>query len=200
MSDYGDVTWLHRFINCTPFGADAPTEDIARAQRIVERLGGDLSAARRELAEARGAIDILRGLVALKDRKESIGKDDTYNKMQPELWQRAREFLRALKSPVQGKTITAPQVPDAPPVNGRDMRLTQPAAAVTDDPVAVYTQIRNGTQAGHVDALHNLARHYEARGMRKAAEIAESCDVFSADEREIYGSILSAAAELERKL
>ena len=46
--------------------------------------------------DATDAIDILRGLVALKDRKDSIGKDDTYEKMQPVLWQRARTFLEGL--------------------------------------------------------------------------------------------------------
>jgi len=33
-----DVDWLHKFINCTPFGADAPAEDIQRAHRIVDSL------------------------------------------------------------------------------------------------------------------------------------------------------------------
>ena len=42
------------------------------------------------------AVDILRGLVALKDRKDSIGKDDTYAKMQPVLWERARAYLLAV--------------------------------------------------------------------------------------------------------
>lgn len=34
----GDVEWLHKFINCTPFGADAPAEDMQRAHRIVDSL------------------------------------------------------------------------------------------------------------------------------------------------------------------
>jgi len=33
-----DVAWLHKFINCTPFGADAPAADIARAHKIVHDL------------------------------------------------------------------------------------------------------------------------------------------------------------------
>lgn len=44
-SRYADVTWLHRFINCVPFGADAPVEDIARAHSVVERLEGELAGA-----------------------------------------------------------------------------------------------------------------------------------------------------------
>ena len=33
-----DLEWLHRFINCTPFGADAPASDIQRAHEIVSAL------------------------------------------------------------------------------------------------------------------------------------------------------------------
>jgi hypothetical protein len=53
--------WLHRFIACTPFGADAPAEDIANAERI-------LSALERELAE------YARGVESWK-REEAIWKE-----------------------------------------------------------------------------------------------------------------------------
>jgi hypothetical protein len=33
-----DVEWLHNFINCVPFGADAPVEHIQRAHEIVNDL------------------------------------------------------------------------------------------------------------------------------------------------------------------
>ena len=33
-----DIEWLHRFINCVPFGADAPRSDIDRAHAIVATL------------------------------------------------------------------------------------------------------------------------------------------------------------------
>ena len=32
----GDVEWLHRFLNCTPFGP--PPSEIQRAHRIVDAL------------------------------------------------------------------------------------------------------------------------------------------------------------------
>ena len=33
-----EVIWLHRFINCVPFGEHAPASDLAKAHRIVEAL------------------------------------------------------------------------------------------------------------------------------------------------------------------
>ena len=128
---------------------------------------------------------------------------------QPFLDRATREFLE-LKSPAQGATLNAagqesgeqsphfargqenkptPAAPSTAP--GRSVEVETTAlqvapAAVPDDPVAVYTQIRNGTQAGHVDALHNLAAHY----MRQAANYV--------NDDQTYDAILSAAAELEK--
>jgi len=33
-----DVVWLHKFVNCVPFGADATQSDINRAHQIVDAL------------------------------------------------------------------------------------------------------------------------------------------------------------------
>ena len=33
-----ELAWLHKFINCVPFGEGAPQSDIQRAHKIVERL------------------------------------------------------------------------------------------------------------------------------------------------------------------
>ena len=66
-----------------------------RAEGVIALCDLALKGLRAEV-DATDAIDILRGLVALKDRKDSIGKDDTYEKMQPVLWQRARTFLEGL--------------------------------------------------------------------------------------------------------
>lgn len=47
-----DVTWLRKFINCTPFGEHAPQSDIDRAQQIVSTLESELSTLRAKLAAA----------------------------------------------------------------------------------------------------------------------------------------------------
>ena len=95
-----------------------------------------------------------------------------------------------------------------------------PAAAVPDDPVAVYSRLigSDGTyiRGGDKDAIRALANHYEARGMRKAAELVKyrgQCAVamINAEERieekKSYAwdalqhgiAVETAAAELERK-
>ena len=33
-----DIKWIHKFINCVPFGADAPVSDIQRAHKVIESL------------------------------------------------------------------------------------------------------------------------------------------------------------------
>ena len=33
-----DIQWLHKFINCVPFGAHAPVSDIKRAHQIIDAL------------------------------------------------------------------------------------------------------------------------------------------------------------------
>ena len=91
-----------------------------------------------------------------------------------------------------------------------------------DDPVALYIEqhrIANpsfGAPSYSPKALRALARHYEARGMRKAAEMIKyrgKCAVAMInaeeriDEKKAYAwdathhsiAIFSAAAELERK-
>ena len=81
-----------------------------------------------------------------------------------------------------------------------------PAAAVPDDPVAVYEAVRWGIDFEldpdrHEKALRALAAHY----MRKAAEICRTAAKGESYEAEIdmangcADAVLSAAAELERK-
>lgn len=48
-----DVAWLHRFINCVPFGADAPVSAILRARDIVDSLRSELAKAREEISQLR---------------------------------------------------------------------------------------------------------------------------------------------------
>ena len=102
--------------------------------------------------------------------------------------------LKSKPSPARGEPqSTAPQraVPSERPLAEHAV-----AAAVPDDPVAVWDYVRHirTTALSFDDSLRALARHYEARGMRKAAEIAEQNVGFAAAEK-----ILSAAADLERK-
>ncbi len=50
-----DVAWLHKFINCVPFGADAPQSDIQRAHDIVEQQRALCSALISDAAHVRQA-------------------------------------------------------------------------------------------------------------------------------------------------
>jgi hypothetical protein len=47
-SEAGELEWLHRFINCVPFGEHAPQADIDRAHRIVDALHASSPAAPEE--------------------------------------------------------------------------------------------------------------------------------------------------------
>jgi hypothetical protein len=42
------------------------------------------------------AVELLRELCQLKHYKDTVGKDDFYEKTQPELWKKANEFLNSL--------------------------------------------------------------------------------------------------------
>ena len=229
----------------------------------------------RELAEAHGDAEILAKYIG----KSLVEDGEAWNERARAL---QRIQARALKSPAQGATSTAPQeaaanlanayVPESDPAakvsgspaaavptkNSRSQlrriaaqkgepapdfskdtapqvagsasagtmgdRLEQPAAAAPDDPVALYWEHAR-TEAGYPrdlnhDALRALARHYEAQGMRKAAEIAlaegqwsfEAALKARSENRDVTGNlllgkrdtaatiqakILSAAAELE---
>lgn len=57
-----DVEWLHRFLNCTPFGP-SPSE-IQRAHEIIEELEHELAQAMRALNAAGEAIEHLESLTA----------------------------------------------------------------------------------------------------------------------------------------
>ena len=143
----------------------------------------------------------------------------------------ARQMLEhVLKSPAQGATSTAPQEPqsaaDSLPVIPA-VSAGLPAAAVPDVEELVRRLYRTaeGTDVNEIYGgigdllkeaaitLRALAAHYEARGMRKAAEICNSVS-YAESERTLgrltsgeyqigaefcASAILSAAAELERK-
>ena len=69
-----------------------------------------------------------------------------------------------------------------------------------DDPVALFAKLAGISGVPrHPDALRALARHYEARGVRKAAEISARLAAFKMCAEDVINAILSAAAELERK-
>ena len=38
MNQNPDIEWLHKFINCVPFGEHCPAEDMTRAHEIVNAL------------------------------------------------------------------------------------------------------------------------------------------------------------------
>ena len=158
--------------------------------RVVE-LERELSAARRELAQARELL---------------------YEYFAAYPHGRLGEKYRALKSPAQGATSTAPQEGLSDPkgiATGVQSAGTQapvaPAAAVPDDPVAVYDanfiadsgerivglHSRPFVAVAHLRACRTLAAHY----MRKAANIG----ALKGAGREAVEAILAAAAELERK-
>lgn len=46
-----------------------------------------------EIGKGREAIDILKALCALKKHKETVGKDEYYEKAQPEVWKMANRFI-----------------------------------------------------------------------------------------------------------
>ena len=91
---------------------------------------------------------------------------------------------------------------DAEPVSERPF----PAAAVPDDPVAVYERIRYEAGREHTrsKALRALAAHYEAKGMRRAAEqvrILAGRQGLDEDREFVYciaGQIEEAAKEADR--
>lgn len=49
-----------------------------------------------EIEKGREAIDILKALCALKRHKDTVGKDEYYEKAQPEVWKIANKFLEKL--------------------------------------------------------------------------------------------------------
>jgi hypothetical protein len=90
-----------------------------------ERLPPNLTIARVSPVSPRtdprdAAIEALSWLVRLKDRKESAGKDQTYNREQPLAWEAARAALRSLPSS-PGDANPSPS-PRAPSTKGADAK------------------------------------------------------------------------------
>lgn len=171
-------------------------------EKEIARLERDLSAARRELEEKRVfSIRLIeRADKAERELAQAREWEEMASKMR-EVWCRrvhelnpplsdeeiewADEYV-ALKSPAQGETInaagqmqhviaatsiaagelgSAPAAPGtAPQVSSIASDDASPAAAVSADPVVYF----------YDTAIRALVRHYEARGMRKAAEICKA--------------------------
>lgn len=60
----GDIAWLHKFINCTPFGENAPQSDIRRAHVIVESLKAEIDAHHTGIREAAALIESQQAEIA----------------------------------------------------------------------------------------------------------------------------------------
>ena len=153
----------------------------ANIRNLIFEAERELSAAKRELAEARNG--------ALEEAAEKCeafyyaGRDATatgFNAIYLEPTSQLENIMgmgyaamiRALKSPAQGETSTAPQVAQAARPEAAEAART-PAAAVPDDPVAVYNSLAESSPwPDNMNAvvMRKLAAHYEARGMIKERE------------------------------
>lgn len=51
-----EVEWLHKFINCVPFGEHAPASDIQRAHEVVNSLSAQAEALKLENVKLRGWV------------------------------------------------------------------------------------------------------------------------------------------------
>ena len=167
----------------------------------IERLELELSAARRELAQARAEA------IAIADSQynKRIVADSVRHLSEDYLLgysEACDDIVSELKSPAQGATSTAPQAPQAARPGESSAKTATPAAAapsqkdnplqcighirdksaaVPDDPVVVFRAILSQeigcanetgiTNPYWKEAAKKFAAHYEARGVRKAAEI-----------------------------
>ena len=189
----------------------------------IESLKAELSAARRELAQARELLyeyfaayphgrlgEKYRALKPSPARGEQINADTQEDTALGGVAGKARAGM-----PAEESTTPAPSAPNAAGQvsNGDYGPQVAPAApnAVPDDPVAFYSEFvletfgaylrRHLSEENHEKALRALAAHY----MRQAAEICRTAAKGESYEAEIdmangcADAILSAAAELERK-
>ena len=111
--------------------------------------------------------------------------------------------IRALKSPAQGATSTAPQVRASEvaleqQTSAKDGATPSPAAAVPDDLVKLFFNLA-GQDGGLEATCKAFARHYEARGMRKLLGIAEQYLGTNDAIRFLRNDMKDAIADLERK-
>lgn len=180
-------------------------EDRDALVETCRQLERELSAAKRELAEARN--------VALEDAAKIAGDLSISNKLtrdQQGAMMVCYVQIRALKFPAQGEKINAAGLskpkehtagqptdtglpsPAAPSTAPGSEQLettagTGSSGAVTDNPVALYNSLTESSPwPDNMNAvvMRKLAAHYEARGMRKMLGIAEQyLDASRAKER-----------------
>ena len=184
----------------TPAELEQLVSDLAQ---IVRMRGEELSTARRELAETRVVWEVVNKVSSILFATEQ--EADSYIGQFPISIGLTKIRRDVFKSPAQGATSTAPQAREC--LNVPQGQPVQPAAAVPDDPVEAYKHFSHKC-AEQTYVIRALAAHYEARGMRKAAEICKERAWTRPASRhlgaeinctECANAILSAAAELERK-
>ena len=134
-------------------------EQINAVEKVVQTTRDGESRSAGEQGNLQASVGTLRGVA---DRNAQVGDERVH----------AQSPAPSLAAP-----STAPQVAET---GSRSQDVQGPAAAVPDDPMMVLLSLTPKSDTGILrfpewhDAIRALAAHYEAKGMRMAAEICKS--------------------------